>query len=261
MNLKGLNKILNDKTSGSTEIVLKLNDYFSQIAEDYEAINSSVKKIELKLSRFAVINNYIRNLKTIIRTKDHKKILSFTKHFKDEIESQYQELFEKAGKYLSDANYILTLSNSATLLEIFKRLKKDNKKLKIVIAESRPKNEGRLFAKALAKHKIKIEFITDAVISLYIPKIDAVVLGADAILKNCNVINKVGSKSAALLCRHYKKPCYVITTKDKFTSKNKFNQTKQNPEEVWNLKERGINVINYYFEEIDRDLITKIITD
>ena len=256
-----LNKILDDKTSGSTEIVLKLNDFFHEYAKDFRTINFSLEKAETKLSHFAVINNYLNGLKKIISTQGHKKILSFTEKFKNKIESKYQKLFKNVRKYLSDSNYILTLSNSATLVEIFKRLKKDNKKLKIVIAESRPKNEGRLFAKALTKHKIKIEFITDAMLSLYIPKIDTVVLGADAILKNGNIINKIGSKSAALLCRHYKKPCYVITTKDKITSRNKFHQTKQNPFEVWHTKDKRINVINFYFEEIEKNLITKIITD
>ncbi len=256
-----LNKILNDKTSGSTEIVLELNKFFQNNARDYEVINTSILKAEKKLAHFAVINNYLKDLKKIVRTNDHNKILLFTNEFKNAVEIKYQKLYKNAKEYLLKADNILTISNSATLLEVFKRLKKDNRLLKIVVAESRPKDEGRLFANALAKHKIKVELITDAMVSLFIPQIDAVVLGADAILKSRNIINKVGSKSAALLCRHYKKPCYVITTKDKITSKNKFHQTKQNPGEIWNFEDKNIKIINYYFEEIEKNLITKIITD
>jgi len=258
---KDLNKIFNDKTSGSTEIVLKLNDYFHNHTGNLKEITSSIKKAKEKLSHFAVINNYLNNLQKMVLTKDFKNISNFTTEFKIEIEKKYQRLFKNSRKYFSDVNYILTLSNSTTLLEVFKRLKKNNKRLRIVVAESRPKNEGRLFAQALIKNNIKVEFITDAMISLYIPQIDAVVLGADAILRNGNTINKTGSKSAALLCTNYNKPCYVITTQDKFTSKNKFKQMKQNPDEVWKFKGHDITVINYYFEEIEKQLITKIITD
>ncbi len=257
---KDLNKILNDKTSGSTELVLKLNEFFHIHANNFKLINLSFKKAREKLSHFAVINNYLNQLQKVIRTKDFHKISDFTNNFKTETGKKYQRLYKHSRKYLSNCNNIFTLSNSATLLEIFKYLKKDNDKLKIIIAESRPKNEGRLFAQALVKYNIKVEFITDAMISLYIPEIDAAVLGADAILKNGNIINKTGSKAAALLCRYYKKPCYVITTQDKIIFKNKFRQTRQNPEEVWNIKNRNIKITNYYFEEIEKNLITKIIT-
>ena len=258
---KDLNKILNDKTSGSTEIVLKLNEYFHSNADNFEVVNFSFKQAKEKLSHFAVINNYLNLLQNILRGKNPNNVLDFTRNFKTETDKKYQRLYKHSLKYLSNCNYILTLSNSATLLEIFKRLKKDNNKLKIIVAESRPKNEGHLLAKALIKNKIKVEFISDAMVSLFVPKIDAVVLGTDAILKNRNIINKTGSKAAALLCKHYKKPCYVITTSDKISSKTKFHQKKQNPEEIWKIKNRNVEITNYYFEEVEKNLITKIITD
>jgi translation initiation factor eIF-2B subunit delta len=258
---KDLNKIINDKTSGSTEIVFELNEFFHIHADNLRLINLSFNKAQEKLSHFAVIKNYLNQLQKIIRTKNSNNILDFTNNFKTQTDKKYQRLYNHSRKYLSNCNYILTLSNSATLLEIFKYLRKDNNKLKIIIAESRPRNEGRLFAHALVKNNIKVEFITDAMISLYIPKIDAAVLGADVILKNGNIINKTGSKAAALLCKHLKKPCYVITTRDKISFKTKFHQDKQNPEEIWKTKNRSIKITNYYFEEVEKNLITKIITD
>ena len=259
--LKELKKILDDKISGSTEIVLRLNDYFHDNANDFKTVIASVEKAKTKLSHFAVIKNYLYDFLKVIQSEDYEEIIEFTKRYKKDIENKYNKLYYNSRKYLSNKNSILSISNSYTLLEIFKRLKKDNKKLKIIIAESRPKNEGRLFAQALTEYNIKVELITDAMISLYIPKIDVVVLGADAILNNGNIINKAGSKSAALLCRYYKKPCYVITTKDKITSKNKFHQVKQNPGEIWDLEDKNIKITNYYFEEIYKNLFTKIITD
>ena len=97
--------------------------------------------------------------------------------------------------------------------------------------------------------------------SLFIPKIDAALIGADMILKNKNVVNKVGSKSLALLCKEYNKPIYVVSTKLKISKKNIFKQKKENPEEVLKKSVNNLTVSNIYFEEIDRKFITKIITD
>ena len=45
-------------------------------------------------------------------------------------------------------------------------------------------NEGKLFAKELLNLGIKVEFISDAMTALYVPQVDAALVGADEILKN-----------------------------------------------------------------------------
>jgi translation initiation factor 2B subunit (eIF-2B alpha/beta/delta family) len=76
-------------------------------------------------------------------------------------------------------------------------------KLKNDVAESRPKNEGRILAKRLIKKGIPVEYITDFSAATYIPRIDAAIIGADKILANGNIVNKMGSKTLAVLCRYY----------------------------------------------------------
>ena len=122
----------------------------------------------------------------------------------------YMNIYRNAEKLFSGFNTILTLSNSKTLLEVFKIWSKRNKNLKVIVCESRPKNEGIILAKALAQEQIKVRLITDASMSNFIAKADVVIIGADIILKNGNVVNKTGSRSAAIISKHFKKPfhCY-----------------------------------------------------
>ncbi len=156
---------------------------------------------------------------------------------------------------------VITLSRSGTVLEILKLWHQKNKKLKVVVCESRPKFEGRLMAKELADNGINVELITDAMMGLYVPKVDAAIIGADTVLKNGNVVNKVGSKSLALLCKEYKKPFYVVTSKSKLSKKKIFKPKKENPQEIWDKKVKNLSISNIYFEEIEKKLITKIFTD
>ena len=256
-----LTKILNDKTSGSSEILVKLNDYLKDSLANFLQIKSAVKQAKEKLSHFEAVNEYLNSIEKILDSSDSLKLKKFIIDFDKHLQSKYELLYQNAKPILKEIKSILTLSNSKTLLEVFKLWKKDIKKLKIVLCESRPKREGRILAEALLKENIKIEFIYDFMISLYIPKIDAVITGADAVLKNGDVINKTGSTTAAILCKHFKKPFYVLTAKDKLSTKDLYYPKLQDSKEVWKVNRRNLVVSNIYFEEVPHKLITKIVTN
>ncbi len=119
----------------------------------------------------------------------------------------------------------------------------------------------RILTKLFLKEGVKCELILDSMLPYFIKKTGAVIIGADKILKNGNVINKVGTLNAAILCRHYKKPFYVIASKEKRSNQTAFKSIPQNSNEVWNYSHKNLTVNNFYFEEVDKKLITKIITD
>jgi translation initiation factor 2B subunit (eIF-2B alpha/beta/delta family) len=96
---------------------------------------------------------------------------------------------------------------------------------------------------------------------IYTKKVDIAIIGADSILKNGNVINKVGSKALALFCLEKLKPFYVVSTKSKRSKKITFKPKNEEPAEVWKKKQKNLKVSNFYFEQVDKNLITKIFTD
>jgi translation initiation factor 2B subunit (eIF-2B alpha/beta/delta family) len=256
-----LNKILTDKTSGSSEIVNKINTFFRANVNNLEIIEESILLLKNQLNHFAAVNTNIKQLEKIIKLNDQKILNEFLLSFDDAEKNKYELIFNKLYKIARRINSIITISKSGTLKEVLKLWNQKNKNLKVVICESRPGYEGKLFAKELLKFRIKVELISDAMTALYVPQVDAAIIGTDEILKNGNIINKVGSKAIALLCREYKKPIYVVTSKSKFSRRTKFSTQKADPSKLWNYKSEGLTVSNIYFEEIEEKLITKIITD
>jgi translation initiation factor 2B subunit (eIF-2B alpha/beta/delta family) len=256
-NLDKLDKILTDKTSGSEQILSGLNNYLLEIIDNPVKIKSDLKEIKDNLFHFAAVENYINSFEQALKSNQNEA-KKFLKLFDKNSQNKFLRIYKNAGPFLENIRTVLTLSNSKTLLEIFMLWAKDNKRLHVIICESRPKFEGRIFAKHLLKENIKTTIITDAMISLYIPRADAVILGADAILKNGNIINKTGSLAAAILCKYYKKPCIVMASKDKFSNKIRFRQKEQEDGEIWEFHDTNLNVSNYYFEEVPNNLITNI---
>ena len=256
-----LNKILNNKTAGSTEILLSLNRFLIAGLNNKKLIASSLIEANKKLSHFAAIYNYIITLNDLIIKNDFNEVRKFLNTVESLEEKKFENLFRKIQRELPTANKILTISRSGTLLHIFKLWNQRKGKIKLIIPESRPSNEGKTMAKEFLKSGIKVVMITDAMTGKYIPGIDAVIIGADAVLKNGNVINKSGSLSLAVVCRYFKKPFYVLATKSKCINKTKYNYIHENPDRVWKYKHPNLLTTNIPFEEIESKLITKIITE
>ena len=251
-------RLITDKTSGSGDLLLKLNEFCKKYLPDIEHPLFFIEQAQKHFSSFQNIQEYLKRLKTTIKSKNglHK----FFDEYRINNETTYERIFINALPFLKNKKSILTISNSRTVYEIINKLSAVNS-VKLTICESRPKLEGRILAKKLAKRRIKIELITEAMASAYVSKCDCALIGADTILKDGSVVNKVGSLQLALLCKHYKKPFYVVAEKSKFSRNQKFIQKKELQDEIWKNSPKRITINNFYFEKIPGMLITKIFYD
>jgi translation initiation factor 2B subunit (eIF-2B alpha/beta/delta family) len=256
-----LEKIISDRTSGSTEILARLNKFLLSNIKDKSVIVKSLYVAGTKLSHFAVINNYIHELIILFVSANYEHFTEYLRKFEDEEKLTINKIFAKIYKKLTSAKTILTISKSGTLINVIKLWQRKRTNLKIIITESRPANEGKLIAKELLKCGLKVDMITDAMAGIFVPKADAVIVGADAVLNNGNVINKAGSLSLALLCRHFRIPFYVLTAKSKFVNKKRHKISEESSDSIWKYIHPNLTTTNIPFEEIDRELITEIISE
>jgi translation initiation factor 2B subunit (eIF-2B alpha/beta/delta family) len=113
----------------------------------------------------------------------------------------------------------------------------------------------------LADEGIKSEIILEANIPKYVNKSDICVIGADIILDNKSIVNKIGSKSLAINCLHFKKPFLVISDSSKFSRNIEFKEKEKPKSEIWAELPASIKCSNKYFEIVEKELITRIITE
>ncbi len=255
-----LNKILSDKTSGSTEILIKLIKWSMNYIDDKEILREMIIDARKELKNFFGVQTFLKELNKIIKGNDKTKISSFLNKESKQIDNRYSNLFKSSLPYLKNYKRIVTLSNSKTVTEILIKLN-EQKNIFVTIGESRPQLEGRLMAKELLKHKIKVEIVPDAYLPNSVEQADAVLIGADVILSDKDAVNKIGSRELAIACKYFKKPFYVLATVEKFSRKKKFNPKKRNGKEIWNYEHDHLIKTNYYFEVIEKNLITKLISD
>jgi len=119
---------------------------------------------------------------------------------------------DRAAEALADAGGVLTLSRSGTVRATVDRVAPD----RLYVAESRPGGEGVEVAESLADGP-SVTLVPDAAVAhaLATEPIDVVLVGADAVLPDGRVVNKVGTRAAALAAARESVPAYAVAARDK----------------------------------------------
>ena len=99
---------------------------------------------------------------------------------------------------------------------------------------------------------IQTMFIVDSAARSYMGDVDLVVVGADAITSEGNVVNKIGTSGIAVLANEARKPFYVVSELLKFdpeTLNGAYERIEQrNPSEVWSEAPEKLSVRNPAFD-------------
>jgi|GEM_PF-1126827 len=163
-------------------------------------------------------------------------------------------IVEAARPVLAEAREIVTLSRSSTVEAVLARASVP--KARVTVCESRPRLEGRRLCAALEAAGRRVRCITDAQMTVALAEADVAVIGADAILRDRAVVNKVGSLALALSAAHLCKPLHVVADSFKIDPAHDRDDAvfeTMDGGEVW--PERPEICANVYFEAVPADLV------
>jgi Translation initiation factor 2B subunit, eIF-2B alpha/beta/delta family len=187
----------------------------------------------------------------------------------DTYETATQQMAEYAQPLIS--GQIMTCSISGTILAVFQALKDQIEH--VFVLEGRPRYEGRNTAQALSEMGIATTLITDAQADIFLPVCQSVVVGADSLLINGDVLNKAGTALLAWAAHGHGIPFYVLCETLKISARRWYEHDTQRrasnlqlleekePQEVFATPPAGVRVRNYYFDHTPYRLVTNIITE
>jgi methylthioribose-1-phosphate isomerase len=130
-----------------------------------------------------------------------------------------------------------------TALGVIRTAHEQGKKLHVLVDETRPRLQGaRLTAWELDQYGISYEIITDNAAGFFLASgiVDAVLVGADRVAANGDVVNKIGTYMLALAARDNNVPFYSVfptsTIDLSILSGKEIPIEERDPSEVLNLK-------------------------
>lgn len=167
----------------------------------------------------------------------------------------------------------LATGGIGTALGIIYTAKHQAKDVFVYVDETRPLLQGaRLTSFELEKNEIDFDLIIDSMAANLMKEgmADCVIVGADRIASNGDVVNKVGSYSLAVNCAHHKIPFYVAapsTTIDfDIETGDEIVIEERDPEEVGYINGNQIvsgkvSILNPSFDLVPKELVTAIVTE
>ncbi len=219
-----------------------------------------------------LMRNAIRYVMHAVEKSDEEKvkelvdlISSVSKQFLENLERSKEEIANIGSKRIRSYSKILTHCHSSTVSHMLKRAKREGKSFEVICTESRPVFQGRITVKEMLDAGIKTTLIVDSAARFVMNEVNLVVVGADAITSEGNVINKIGTSMIALAASEARTPFYVVSELLKFDPLTIYGDYEKIEErssrEIWEEPPQGLIIRNPAFDVTRRDFIHGIICE
>jgi translation initiation factor 2B subunit (eIF-2B alpha/beta/delta family) len=161
----------------------------------------------------------------------------------------------RAAELIPSGATVLTHSLSSTVREVMGLVQN---RATVIFSESRPRLEGHRFGQWLSAAELTGQLITDAQLGHFAAQADVALVGADSVLGDGSVVNKVGTYLLALAARDCGLPFYVCCESFKHTRRlaDDFGLEEMDPAELGAPDMPGILVRNIYFDITPARLVT-----
>jgi translation initiation factor 2B subunit (eIF-2B alpha/beta/delta family) len=170
------------------------------------------------------LNNINRVLLLLEAAVDSGASVEELKHQLDELQKQtsdvklsWKSILLPLAKELPDGAVVYTHTLSETVLGVLTELHRTGKIKRVNVTESRPNNDGWETARRLAELEIDTHLYIDAGMPAAIENSQLMLSGAEIINQDGSVVGKVGAYPAALLCRQFARPVYIVADTNKIS--------------------------------------------
>jgi ribose 1,5-bisphosphate isomerase len=201
--------------------------------------------------------------------KDVKKlaetVASASQQFLQDLEHSKEKIAETGARRIRNRSVILTHCHSSTITYLLRRAKQEGKSFEIICTETRPVFQGKTTARDMLDLGVKTTLIIDSAARFFMNKVDLVIVGADAITSEGNVINKIGTSTIALVAHEARTPFYVVSELLKFYPATMYGDYEKIEErdtsEIWKDAPKNLIIRNPAFDVTRRDFIHGIICE
>ncbi len=195
----------------------KLIGYLTEVGDELAATRPTAVNLFWAINR---MNDFIRSNRNMDIENLKNAIIKEADSIQSEDVTRNKALGGFGNELIDDGDCILTHCNAGALacagygtaLGVIRSAWKSGKKIHVFVDETRPLLQGaRLTAWELIHEDIPMTLITDNMAGhmMQMGKVQKVVVGADRIAANGDVVNKIGTYTVATMASIHKIPFYV----------------------------------------------------
>jgi len=253
-----------DRMAGASELAtraLETFEWFSTAKRSREELRELAAELAAAQPSMAMVRNVAHLCaQLIVDSQDPPLAL---REVRRELEGAQEKIARNAIKVFPTRVSLLTLSRSASVIATCRWLHRRGRLTAVTVMESRPLLEGRRTAEELAKAGIPTTLVADALGPSVAGKHDAVLVGADSVLRDGSLVNKIGSYGLALAAKAAGRPFYAACEALKIdaaqTRESMPSPVRRPPQEL--EPPESVEVANVYFDITPSELVTAYLTD
>ena len=219
-----------------------------------------------------LMRNVVRLIVSKVERSDKKNVKDLadlvsldSRLFRKSLEDSKERIAEIGARRIRDGMVVFTHCHSSTVTCLMSKAKSEGKNFEVICTETRPAFQGRITAKELLGLSVKTTLIVDSAARSLMNEADLVIVGADALTSEGNVINKIGTSTIALLASEARKPFYVVSELLKFDPETTYGDyekiEERSKDEIWKDAPAKLIVRNPAFDVTRRDFIHGIICE
>jgi ribose 1,5-bisphosphate isomerase len=261
-------KIRKLEVQGARNVAIAATKALQTLAEQTKARNKTAFLSELKEAQVMLfgsreteplMRNAIRWVITQAEESSIEKVDALSKmvvlnasQFLQDLDASRERIAEIGANRIHDGTVIFTHCHSSTVTRLLAKSKADGKRFKVICTETRPAFQGRITAREMVRLGVETTFIVDSAARSFMGNVDLVIVGADAITSEGNVVNKIGTSNIAVIANEARKPLYVVSELLKFDPETLYGECEKieqrSPIEVWKEAPEKLFVKNPAFD-------------
>ena len=204
-----------------------------------------------------------------MRAKVRDLVSTNCQEFESEIETALPEINRVAREHVHPNECILVYGYSSTVASFLISAHQRGVKFEVLVADSAPRCDGQEMTVELVKAGITTTLIPDSALFVMMPRVNKVIVGANAIMSNGGIITASGVHLLALVARKHGVPLTVCSSLFKLTPRYpydlEFLSCLANPAEVLPHDmlphPDQVGVLNPRFDYVPPELVSLFITD
>lgn len=268
---QGVERIVRDRERGASHLALQALDLLEEAAsatpptvEGLAALSEVARALRASRPSMPVIANLVNlAMDPASRLSSPGAVAAAAPQAVRKARERAQEARGAAARQAAELlrGTVLTHSASETVTKALRAAHRAGALSRVVVAEGRPGFEGRAVARALAAEGAEVLLVVDAALGLHAREADVALVGADAILADGALVNKVGTRLLGLACERSGTPLYAAADRFKVSAGATLPLEEKAAAEVWPDAPAGVHVRNIYFDRTEAGLVTGYATD
>ncbi|GAB4820971.1 hypothetical protein N2152v2_008017 [Parachlorella kessleri] len=148
--------------------------------------------------------------------KAKKRLIERGQHFSETSKRARATIADLGERFVRSGDTVLCHGHSRVVLSVLRRAASAGKQFSVIVTEGRPDETGLIMARLLEELRVPVTVILDSGVGYAIERVDLVLVGAEAVVENGGVINKLGTYQIALAAKAHNVPVYVAAESYKF---------------------------------------------